>query len=113
MSSCEGAPVERVLVHTVPGHEGYTLSQPAMRQRDASRGCGPERSGDSGHDEEGDPGARKHVGLLAAAPENVRVPAFQPRHTQALACIAHQQLIDVLLRGMRAGVFADVRSEER
>ena len=72
---------------------------PRKRERDFRLGGGGERRGDARHDLEGDAGLAQRRHLLAGAAEDERVAGLQPHDAAACRGLAHQQRVDLVLRG--------------
>ena len=91
------------------GDECYLSGMVTVGQGNA-RICGcADGGGDSRNHLEGHAGGNEYFGLLASAPEDKRVPAFESGHGQALAGLFHDQGVDAFLgKGMVAAFLADV-----
>ncbi len=80
-----------------------------MRQRNARIRRDAERRRNARHDFKRNTGAGKRLGLLAAAPEDERVAAFQPDHVEPAFTAVNQQRADFFLRQrVRRFLLADV-----
>ena len=84
----------RVLVTRDERHRGGVR---AVCHRDAGDAGSADGGGDAGHDLEGDVVGREMLHLLAATPEDERVPALQADDGLALACEFDEAVVGVLL----------------
>src|SRR5262249_15061719 len=105
--TCQSAPVERLVIEGMAGHECNTLCQTAMGQRNVCRRGRAQRRCDSRDYHVRDAMCCQDFNFLTAAPEDERIAAFEPGHAQTEPRIVYEQLVDSLLGGMVAGLLSD------
>lgn len=77
------------------GDHGETLRDTAMSQRDSSQPGGSDGGAQAGDDLDRNPGLRAGDDLFPAAPEDERIPTFEPDHDKTLARCPDQDGVDL------------------